>query len=312
MVVIGIIGLLVAIALPALNAARTAAKVTTTSATVRVLDTGLEQFKTDNAVGGAYPPSMHVAPVDPRTGRKAPVCGASLLVWALAGADLLGTPGFRDMDGVADPFGGWVNQTDTALLYAKDPTTGKPLVSRSGPYVDLSKMKVNTLTDGARTQCFVDAFNQPILYYRANVGATLLVSDEDPIGQTSGTYTPSGIYNLADNLNITGNISTAGMDFGAGRRPYSDHYHFFSNSSQNGNKFLGLTSGGTSVATPGPGAGVPNVPGTERGTFAWTVANPSITAAWRPYRDDAFILLSAGPDGIFGTADDVANFPTNK
>jgi len=28
----------------------------------------------------------------------------------------------------------------------------------------------------------------------------------------------------------------------------------------------------------------------------------------RPYRSDSFILLSAGPDGLYGTGDDVFNF----
>jgi hypothetical protein len=28
----------------------------------------------------------------------------------------------------------------------------------------------------------------------------------------------------------------------------------------------------------------------------------------KPYRADTFILLSAGPDGLYGTKDDIANF----
>ena len=30
----------------------------------------------------------------------------------------------------------------------------------------------------------------------------------------------------------------------------------------------------------------------------------------QPYRSESFILLSAGPDGLYGTADDVYNFDT--
>jgi len=39
------------------------------------------------------------------------------------------------------------------------------------------------------------------------------------------------------------------------------------------------------------------------------VATPGI---FMPHNAETFILLSAGPDGLFGTEDDIANFPTNK
>ena len=48
------------------------------------------------------------------------------------------------------------------------------------------------------------------------------------------------------------------------------------------------------------------------GTFSYSIWNPNITATAKPHRADSYILLSAGPDGRYGTAADVANFPVNK
>ena len=39
--------------------------------------------------------------------------------------------------------------------------------------------------------------------------------------------------------------------------------------------------------------------------------NPNFTSPPRPYNADSFILLSAGPDGLYGTSDDVYNFDTD-
>lgn len=38
--------------------------------------------------------------------------------------------------------------------------------------------------------------------------------------------------------------------------------------------------------------------------------NPNFTLPPRPYRSESFILLSAGPDGLYGTPDDIYNFET--
>ena len=41
-------------------------------------------------------------------------------------------------------------------------------------------------------------------------------------------------------------------------------------------------------------------------------ANPNFTNPVRPYRSQSFILQSAGPDGLYGTADDVFNIDENE
>lgn len=327
MVVIGIISLLIAIALPALNAARTAAKRASTEAMISTLGTGVEQFHSDTALGGAYPPSteMPIGPNNPHSDRTIVVNGANLLVWALAGADLLGTPGFRDLDnsGVinSDPFGGWSNDmgraNSTGLYFV--PPGSKPYYPRSGPYVDLSKVKVTKQVGDEfqvpakvsgpvlQSHAFLDDWGQPILYYRANPNATYMADEgsraigggqEDYNVPANGRYAPSGIYNLLDNSLITGISVRPGMDFGAGT------FHFSPNKSSLPalqNPTVPLFNNLANFTNQNP-----------RGSFVHHIRNESVMATAMPHRADSFILLSAGADGLFGTADDIANFPINK
>jgi hypothetical protein len=44
--------------------------------------------------------------------------------------------------------------------------------------------------------------------------------------------------------------------------------------------------------------------------FYAETANPNFTE--RPHNSESFILQSAGPDGLYGTADDVYNFEKDK
>ncbi|NLU20378.1 MAG: type II secretion system protein [Phycisphaerae bacterium] len=324
MVVIGIISLLIAIALPAFSAARTAAKRASTEAMISTLSTGADMFHADSALGGAYPPSVRtfVQP-NPINNSKIAVCGANLLVWGLAGADLLGTPGFRDLDnsGTNDIFGGWTNDMGSnpaqprVNLYALSGT--KPYHPRSGPYVDLSKVRLtkqmapNSLdfqvpAGGGflNSHAFLDAWDQPILYYKANPNAKY-IADEGSVNEgrsaveyyaPGGRYAPSGIYNLFDNAIIT---TDPGMDFGAGRAHFSPDRNATNPRPMLGNPTVSPTNSAFESQNP-------------PGSFVRHIFNPSISAVATPHRPDSFILLSAGADGLFGTADDVANFPINK
>lgn len=332
MVVVGIIALLIAIALPAFSAARRASKTTATTATISVIGLGLEQFRTDAQLGGNYPPSVRVPRLAPSPHQgRANIGGANLLVWGLAGADLLGTPGFRvvvtNPTPPAAPFE-WSTSmsSDTPVNPNASPssppglytlyTDGRPFYARTGPYVELSKMKLTPKlgqTGGAVAQfevptakgqpldsvCFLDTFDQPILYYRANVGAPSMAADGTVAPGSSGsfndyggaTYTVRGVYNLRDNSNITGSgaSDSLAMDFGAGA-----------------NHFNGGTLGDVTVQQ------YQNAKQPVSRTFQHTVWNPNVTATLRPQREDSYILLSAGPDGLFGTGDDIGNFPTNQ
>ncbi|MFN0134816.1 MAG: type II secretion system protein, partial [Phycisphaerae bacterium] len=86
--VVVIIGLLVGLLLPAVNAARNQAKATVTRSTLGTLATGLESFRADQKVGGAYVPSAAdetangiptYRAVNPRSNNEGDIAGANLL-----------------------------------------------------------------------------------------------------------------------------------------------------------------------------------------------------------------------------------------
>jgi type II secretory pathway pseudopilin PulG len=305
--VVGIIALLISILVPSLAGARRAAKVAATRSTFNVLETSIETFKLDQVVGGAYPESAAIATPTPYTGGPATISptGAALLVWALAGADYIGTPGFRDLNGN----GTW--RDDMAALYSI--VNNQAAYPRSGPFVSLEKLHVarqyapgqfeieKHAVKGMTSPCFLDAFEYPILYYRANP-AGARVAQKSYANAVDATT--AGMYYLEDNVAITGytnalwgtasSPTTAGLNLGRG---ISHPFGFFSDSiAASGD----LTTKNQQIVTQ-----------TGMGRL---IADRNVTTAaiLRPQRSDSYLLLSPGPDGLYGTADDVGNFNVNK
>jgi prepilin-type N-terminal cleavage/methylation domain-containing protein len=319
LVVIGIITLLIGIALPAFSAAKNSARKATTTGAITSIGTGCDMFRADEKLGGQYPPSYCLADLpNPHlaSAKEITVDGANLVAWALAGADLLGTPGFRDLNH-SDPNAG---KADLAGLapWAEDVTcaagglyyvnNGQPAYARSA-LVDVTKMKFPTPVRNASgnftgeftlpiatkpqvsSVCFLDAWGQPILYYRANAGRTCMARG-NAIGNNN-----LGVYNAFDNADIAGvlsdnGITTRGIDLGAGK----DH-------------FVNGLWGDTSLVDKLPD---PSVNNKSTNTFAHTIWNPAVTTTPTSHNPETYILLSAGPDGLFGTEDDIGNFPANK
>jgi len=245
LVVIAIIGLLVSIILPSLNTARTIARTTKSQALLKVIGTDLEMFHDDAVVGrDQYPPSTWDTSSggDPYgTGNGSYTAnGAETLVWALSGADMLGTPGFR-----APLHHG----TDGAY----ELSGGNPVQPRSGPFMDptSTEMEQRALT-GRTSWLYIDAFNTPVLYYRA----------------ASGTPNINTTYNRDDNEDIV---------------PATDALA----------QAATATINGVSIDQE----------------FKRFIHNPRITVACHPQNSDSFLLITAGPDQQYGTADDVTNFP---
>jgi len=318
LVVIGIISLLIAIALPAFSKAKESARIATTTATINTIGTGLEMFRADERLGGQYPPSDRTKlPHNPHlpdgVGKNMSITvgGANLAVYALAGADLLGSAGIRNANGEPAGVFDWADdlsqQSSPPGLY-RYTERGLPAVARTS-FVDVSKMKFPNATsdstpsfkmptweDSLPSVVFLDSFDQPILYYRANPGQmSIACYSKDP----NNPRTPKGIYNMADNENLTGarwkGTSVPGMDFGAGK----DHFPY---------KGDNLSPSSPTLLKD------PSTRDACKGTFAHTIYNPNVTTPgiFMPHNAETFILLSAGPDGLFGTEDDIANFPTNK
>ncbi len=156
LVVMSIIAILIAVLLPALGGVRTQAKVVTTVAQQSALDQGIQEFRGSSELGGAYPPSSSDEPNRQKIANPSSlsvvaqpnveVTGAHLLVHALLGADLLGPPGFRDLD----RDGTWSNNTSASVapankgMYGIDPADGTELFTRYGNFVS-DEMKENSV-----------------------------------------------------------------------------------------------------------------------------------------------------------------------
>ena len=316
LVVIAIIALLIGILVPTIAGVRRAAKKTACQAMVQVLTTGLETFKGDERYGGTYPPSRSDRPGDPTpdltvanpypAGGDIEMSGAGLLVWALAGADLLGCPGFKTFRQTSTV---WSDDTDAddggtgdIGAYALD-ADGDPIHPRAQTYVDLDKLKVcarnedgtfyiegeepllGEFTEPARDYpMFVDAFGYPWLYWRADPAGRKYTDTNVSTAGDIGVGADRGIYHWADNGNLLDASSDLLLRLSNGDASHEMEW-------------------GTETYAPMPVDQQPTP-----GTFQYFIMNTSVTARATPYKADSYILLSPGPDGIYGTSDDITNF----
>ena len=326
LVVISIIALLVALLLPAFASIRSSAKKTQAVSMFGALDSAINLYRGEQALGGALPPSgtdnqggsppdsTMLADPTQAAGAMIQISGANLLAFALVGADLRGTPGFRD----ANRNGFWADDTyggtsSPSGLYGVDMTTLDPKHTRypsSGSYVDdnMKNKNVKSLqvlldagnilswTDpsapasgtpvqtGTSVQpLFVDPWERPILYYRANKAGGLMLWDGPA----------PGIYRHRDNEIITGSNpgSLKGMDFGGSLR-------------LNGT----MSDVGGSLSPPrNPTTKIQELPA-YAGTFAKFIHNPKVTTTNEPVKKDSYLLISAGEDAVYGTGDDIVNW----
>jgi len=237
-----------------------------------------------------------------------PISGANSLVWALVGADFLGTPGFLDLN----RNGSWFDEAHDRPggLYEKsDDPQHRPVQRRYGPFVDLDREDIGSIMQnlpqtapqdlpwfvdesfGSVHSFFLDGFGYPILYYRANVGAkymTTFIDDQDGAHRT-------GVYDYAANVFHTGDGSDRdGLDLGAG--PYHQLNQY-------------ATDGKEIAVDPDPGVTNLNDHYFD-GSFAKFIWNRKITVRNEPVNKDSYLLISAGPDALWGTDDDITNFDT--
>ena len=240
MVVMLIIALLASILVPSVNQARLAAKHTASRVVISTLDTGLTTYKVTDALDREYPPSYwnaslsaYGSPYLAANQSGAPgnfqAWGAQTLVWGLAGADLLGTPGFG-------------SSLDT--LYDLD-ASGVAQHQRLGPFIDINRTDIKRADETdiqiipaiqGSVPVIADSFNMPILYYRADPSAS-------PIYQ----------YNNNNAMTVTFPDLDTQVKLDA---------HIVD----------------------------PRLPGNN------------------PHNKDSYILISAGGDEQYGTADDILNF----
>jgi prepilin-type N-terminal cleavage/methylation domain-containing protein len=285
-----IIAILISLLIPSIAMVRRTAKETAQKAQFTSIDMGLTAFKNDY---GDYPPSNwpdFAPPLPPWTN----YCGAQKLAEAMFGWDLMGfhpQSAWR-ADGLDAANGNLTYDPGNARL-------GASLNERKGRYLELATANVFRVGNvggvpglfnnpgflDARTFVICDVFTvrrmtdssgktvragTPILYYKANTA--------------SKTITAPPPNNWADRI--------------------YDYRH--------NRPLIELLS-----VTPSGGPGKPHPLATFQGGeyvvfygSQYGIKDPKIMLPqppW-PHRPDSYILISAGMDGLYGTADDIRNF----
>ncbi|MFQ5806385.1 MAG: type II secretion system protein [Phycisphaerae bacterium] len=330
--VIAIITLLIGILVPALSRAREQARSAATRAILKSAGDGLDMFKNENPRecrgGGGYPSSsMHDDPTE--TGEQA-IFGAQWLVRYLMGKKLDGYIPRRNVprDLLIDPPDNW--EQKGWYDAAPDGPGDNPYapLERAGPYLEpegvtvaLPKNLEGAPPQGAypiglgpetfEAPVILDTFGYPILYYAAN---TRLLKAKHGLAPIAGFYDtppdptedppPIGIYTFADNGLFTGLCGNPSGGPGGCVFPPWD--------------FAGI---GTELGThklENFGDPHPAQIDADIYTFAYYILNKDVyestfdestqTSTVVPYRRDTFILITPGPDGVYGTGDDVTNF----
>lgn len=306
--VVGIIALLIGILLPTMNASRIEAKRGATRAFLASCERGVEMFNTDF---GQYPDSRRrIDPVikwpaidgtTPSDGEW--LTGAHWLARAMVGHDGQGV----DYGGLT-----LAAQQHEWDRFNVDPSNGRPLgdlKKRRGRYVDKAvyRMDINACprssptAPGPRTGRIVllDTFEYPVIYYRANARAengfaldSAVAGSPPPIPGNAGDG--PGVYTHEDNAAITGLANDPGWDF----------------ANNGATKYHGLGDFGTTVAASFNPKATPS-DSRKGASFTGYLHNADAFRQARtvkPVKETSFVLITAGPDGIYGTPDDVSNF----
>ncbi len=317
--VIAIISLLIGLLIPALQQARNAAKKVSTQNLLSTLGKGCEMFNTQL---NSYPVSSGGNPFEannypPRQPPAIALSGAQWLILQLAGADLKGfvkQTAEKYYDSQPAPSGdGQLGAADWLDWYSLTPSRSD--FRRWGPYVEASGKlcqspetyikengsvgqlppTLDPTNKGAaggsewsngKLAFAVDAFGFPVLYYAASAQATL------PFAQYSGgKLTAAGQYDARDNGAFTGDDSgQEGFDLGSGL-PHP------------------MRALGWSSSDPLKRPGSPSFAASvyDRGLFDQSRRSNDQGKVW-PHKAGAYLLIAPGPDGQYGSGDDVTNF----
>lgn len=329
--VVFIISLLIAILIPALSSARQQAHKVATSELLRVIEAGLELFRNDNEAQfrqtNGYPPSFshpkmgNDVAFDPKDGdfpfliERPRVYGAHWLPAMLVGMDQLGyvqrssvpqtlraqpEEWYKELplgqDGPLPRTSLYINPDEINLIRT-DELPGVP----PGGGMDSINTVMFPEWDAMRHMPVIgDAWDQPILYYAANkYGKLTNMVGYNRTNVEAGKGQP--FYYHMDNWGFTGATDGAGLGgagSGVGWR-FGDETH----------KILRAGSQLTAIDFE---ADVLE----DRETFARyildvhafeAIQDPTPNSPLKSVNRDNYLLISAGPDGIYGNADDVSN-----
>ena len=275
--VLTIITILVGLLIPSLSMVRNAARRTKQNAQFATISQGLLAFRGDY---GNYPYSGFPT-TDPRV-----YSGSQMLTEALLGWDLLGFHPDSDWraDGL-DRWGGNLTYDPLKQRYDGDET----LYERTDPYLELATANAYRLGDSSsRNGLFADTGTlEPDTYVLCDSFSKIPVK----LGEKLIKAGKPILYYRANTAKMT--IETGFPDTWI--------YNCFDNDT-----LVRLVNGGqTYLAKPDIGTG-----GMYQYFREYITDQRVFDATSRvwPVRADSYILISAGPDGIYGTSDDMKNF----
>lgn len=337
--VIAIIGILIGILLPGLNAARNQARKASTAGFIKSLDTSCEMFQNDNK---EYPKSGMANPFETTAygaNPTPPLPAAMAFAMQLMGPDQSGyvQPTLSNDTSASGQADGKINQEDWIEWYKVGQTK---TFARVGPYIEPNPKNVtfmvrylaenseagsavppellgtpdggtggsNQQFNNGRIPFFVDGFGYPIIYYRSNKSAKAPFTTGSP-----GASYLLGNYDHSHNAGMTGfdevngqftYTSVEGWDFaGVGASAPNEPVHplgFFGYDETKPTKWPG------SYSTKNPTFATYMLSREIFDQNKTTGSNPDGKLV--PHRKEAFVIISPGRDGLFGTQDDVRNF----
>lgn len=308
LVVIGIIALLVGIVVPTISKVREAAQVASTGSFLQQLSGAIENYAAEQ---GGYPGPLADRQIGPNSGLALPAApgnqqSSAFLYGPITADATFGVTGTENL--VLGLLGGLASNNGT--VYYRPDTVGQgpvelrnsALNKRFQPYFTPREEQLSWRTEGtAKTGKYLDdggpgrdtiipefvdnfASAMPILYLRAHRGIDAVAG----VGAGSGQYT---IHQVIGYTDVTpGNGTPIGLD----RTAPPDA----------ANNFHGLNS----LANPADEAGTVDSALTRDKTYGFTAYFTDPDRANQPRQKDGFILISAGPDRIYGTRDDITNF----
>jgi prepilin-type N-terminal cleavage/methylation domain-containing protein len=268
---ITIIAILLGILLPALNMARNFARVAKQGSVINSLDIGINMYKNDT---GVYPPSRGYNPGAPAT-PDYDYCGAQTLAEAMLGMDLLG---FNSQS---------VFDKSTTLYDSPDAAN----LGNRKLYVDRTNLGVFDTNDiYGSTSAIINSY--------------MICDSFDGTGKTKNINLSGG---GSKKLKIGTPIlyfraNTSSLDINPATTKKDRIYDYGDNE-----YLIGLKT----VKDGKPHSDFTEKTGTTN--FLTYIDDPmaSTSSRKRPVKPDSFLLISAGPDGLYGNKDDICNFEQN-
>ena len=277
---LAVVGVLLALVIPALTAVQKSAVNVKQKAQFHTIGLGLEAFQSDT---GSYPPSEYSTAY----GYYTP---SQRLAEALIGRDGLGfhQESVFNETGRSGTKPLYCNDSDYNSYYSTPELKAANLSARFGPYLELENANAVQLGSiyasvdslAAGTFVLVDVFGK--VKHRGTgkqTGMPILYYKADKTKTSYTTTDPAAsTYNVLESVAVVNAATLKGI---------------------------------VSQAVPFL-AGSSHPLKTDYSTFYTVTANPNFTNPVRPYRAESFILHSAGPDGLYGTMDDVFNFDSER